>query len=265
MRTRAFRCLAAVAGLILAIAWTGCATTRPAPSVRGPVPPAEAAQPGPAPGEEVEAQPEGVHHVVLRGQTMWRIARSYGVPLDDLARVNGIADPASVAAGTVLFIPGAHAPIDVPTVATSLDPIPSDGPAVTSSRTWHWPVAGGELLSAFGAPRRHGRQHEGIDIRAAKGQDVVAVAAGRVIYCGERMRGYGKTVILDHGDGLTSLYAHNSELLVHEGETVEVGQILAHAGKTGNASGAHCHLEIRRRNVAIDPLSFLAVALGSVR
>ena len=71
------------------------------------------------------------------------------------------------------------------------------------------------------------------------------------------MRGYGKTVVIDHGDGMKSLYAHNSRLMVQRGERVRRGQTIARIGRTGNASTEHCHLEIRENDGPRDPLLFV--------
>jgi murein DD-endopeptidase MepM/ murein hydrolase activator NlpD len=118
-----------------------------------------------------------------------------------------------------------------------------------------WPVAGGEILSRYGAPRR-GRRHAGLDIRGPKGQDILATRAGEVAYSGSALSGYGKMVVLDHGDGLQSVYAHASELLVKTGDRVDRGQPVARVGRTGNATTDHCHFEIRKNRVPVDPLPY---------
>jgi murein DD-endopeptidase MepM/ murein hydrolase activator NlpD len=84
----------------------------------------------------------------------------------------------------------------------------------------------------------------------------MASAAGRVTYSGT-MRGYGKVVILDHGNGLETLYAHNKKLLVNVGKRVSRGQKIATVGRTGNASTEHVHFEVRRNKGAVDPLKYL--------
>ena len=73
------------------------------------------------------------------------------------------------------------------------------------------------------------------------------------------MRGYGNTVILDHGEGFQSLYAHNSRLLVRAGDEVSRGEPIAVVGKSGNATGEHCHFEIRKDRVPVDPLPYLSL------
>jgi len=197
----------------------------------------------PTPGVETV----GVLHVVQAGETLWRIARTYDVELEELAAANSITDPAVLKAGSQLLVPGASGTLQVP---------PAPAVAISNSSRFLWPVPQGRLLSEFGAPRR-GHRHAGIDIGANHGKAVLSVLAGRVSYAASTMRGYGKTVIIEHGDSLSSLYAHNSRLLVGEGEWVEAGQKIAHVGRSGNASADHCHFEIRRRGIAVNPLPFL--------
>jgi murein DD-endopeptidase MepM/ murein hydrolase activator NlpD len=86
----------------------------------------------------------------------------------------------------------------------------------------------------------------------------VAARAGRVVYSGDKLSGYGKLVILDHGDGLQTLYAHGLELLVRVGDAVEKGQPIARVGRTGNATTEHCHFEIRKDRLPVDPLPYLS-------
>ena len=137
---------------------------------------------------------------------------------------------------------------------------PPAGPAPTLLKgTLPWP-APGEVLAGFG-PLRHPRfgtlvPHNGIDIGAAAGTPVRAVADGAVVFA-DWFQGYGRTVIIDHGDGFSTLYAHNSKLLVRRGQLVERGEPIALVGHSGNATSAHCHLEVRSNSVPLDPLSFV--------
>ncbi len=84
------------------------------------------------------------------------------------------------------------------------------------------------------------------------GSPILASRAGRVIFSGER-GGYGKLVILDHGDGYTTYYAHNSELLVEEGQRVEASETVALSGRSGRVTGPHVHFEVRHRGKPVDP------------
>jgi murein DD-endopeptidase MepM/ murein hydrolase activator NlpD len=118
----------------------------------------------------------------------------------------------------------------------------------------------GRISSLFG-PRRHPRSqdfrlHAGIDIVARFGSPVVATADGRVVFSGER-QGYGKVVVLDHGFGYQTVYAHNSRLSVPIGTRVARGQVIAHVGKSGHTTGTHLHYEVRKNGAPIDPRPYL--------
>ncbi|HVR62017.1 MAG TPA: M23 family metallopeptidase, partial [Polyangia bacterium] len=118
-----------------------------------------------------------------------------------------------------------------------------------------WPLANPFVGSAFG--RRDGRPHEGIDLPAPVGTPVLAAAAGRVIYAGNGIRGYGNLIVLQHAGDLLTVYAHNSTLLVGQGDAVRAGQRVALVGQTGHATGPHLHFEVREGQIPRDPLAFL--------
>lgn len=99
--------------------------------------------------------------------------------------------------------------------------------------------------------------HSGIDIGADEGTPVHAADSGVVIYSGSGLTGYGNVVIIDHGNGLSTLYAHNSALLVSEGESVSKGQVVAYSGMTGYATGPHVHFEVRVNGSPTDPMGYL--------
>lgn len=94
--------------------------------------------------------------------------------------------------------------------------------------------------------------HAGVDIAMAEGTPVYAAAPGTVVFAGEQ-RGYGQLVIIEHADGYTTRYAHNSKLLVEAGQQVSARTWIAESGSTGNSTGPHLHFEVRRNGVAIDP------------
>jgi murein DD-endopeptidase MepM/ murein hydrolase activator NlpD len=129
----------------------------------------------------------------------------------------------------------------------------STGSGTPSAAGFIWPVDG-PVVSGFGM--RWGRMHEGIDIAAGIGTPIHAAAAGSVIYAGW-LGGYGNLVVVDHGDGLATAYAHASAILVGVGLEVSQGETLSLVGSTGNSSGPHLHFEVRVNGNAVDPLLYL--------
>ncbi len=129
----------------------------------------------------------------------------------------------------------------------------STGTGAPSASGFIWPV-NGTVVSGFGW--RWGRMHEGIDIAAPMGASVWAAAAGTVIHSGW-LGGYGLLVVVDHGNGLATAYAHNSSLLVGVGQRVSQGETISLVGSTGNSSGPHVHFEVRANGAAVDPLFYL--------
>jgi murein DD-endopeptidase MepM/ murein hydrolase activator NlpD len=129
----------------------------------------------------------------------------------------------------------------------------STGTGQPSAAGLIWPCDG-VVVSGFGM--RWGRLHEGIDISCAYGAPNRAAAAGTVIYSGW-LGGYGNLVVIDHGNGLSTAYAHASALLVGVGQSVTQGETVSLVGSTGNSSGPHLHFEVRVNGQAVDPLLYL--------
>lgn len=134
-----------------------------------------------------------------------------------------------------------------------------DTPVVHGTGVFIWPC-NGPITSPFGY-RTHPIfgttiYHAGIDIGVDYGTPIHAADGGTVI-AAEWYGGYGNAVIIDHGNGLQSLYGHNSSLTVSVGETVSQGQIIAYAGSTGYSTGPHCHFEVRQNGEAVDPMGYL--------
>lgn len=260
--------LAAGLAAALALALAGCAAPRPV--VRPPRPPAvgtgeetptrpgssQRALPVPLAPSEYHEEPEvvGITHVVRRGETVYRIARAYGVDPADLLEVNGIADPRQVSVGTELFVPGAGRVVDLEETTGPAAAPGGQAPAgPRAGARLAWPLQG-VLYGRYGV--RSGRRHDGIDLAAPEGTAIGAAAAGTVIYAGAQS-GYGSIVILRHAGGLVTLYAHCSQLLVEEGREVRRGEPVARVGQTGRTSGPHLHFEVREGTRPRNPLLFL--------
>jgi murein DD-endopeptidase MepM/ murein hydrolase activator NlpD len=217
--------------------------------------------------------------VVQEGETLYRIARQYGVDLDELMDLNQISDPRTLAVGRELALPprresaggtptraasaqvqapASGAPRDSSAGGVSREAPTSPAASVRSAPSgdapsFIWPVKG-VVYSRFGA--RGASRHDGIDIAAPEGTPILAAAEGEVIYSGVQ-RGYGNLVILRHVGGLVTIYAHNRENLVREGDRVGKGQTIGKVGRTGRATGPHVHFEVRRGTKPIDPQTVL--------
>jgi len=122
--------------------------------------------------------------------------------------------------------------------------------------SWSWPVSG-KVVTAYS----EAANLKGVGIGGRAGQPVFASAAGKVVYAGSGLRGYGKLVIIKHNKTYLSVYAHNSEILVKEGQTVSKGQKIAEMGNT-DADQVKLHFEIRRQGKPVDPLKYLPAGKG---
>jgi murein DD-endopeptidase MepM/ murein hydrolase activator NlpD len=196
-----------------------------------------------------------VYHQVRSGDTLFRIGRAYGVPYEEIARANGIRDPSRIEVGQRLLIPKAKKVVAVPPPdygrnarKSRSDARPTDEPGLG------WPLRNGIVTSGFGP--RWGGFHDGIDIAAPVGAPVRAAADGEVVYS-STLPGYGNVIILRHGRGYATVYAHNRRHLVKDGEKVVRGQLIAEVGRTGRTTGPNLHFEVRKDNVARNPLYFL--------
>ena len=208
-------------------------------------------------------QKKPVHHLVRSGETLQSVAKRYGVSVSSLMLLNGLRGSSSVAAGQRLLV--GYRSVSVsdddqsePIERTSMRGDPST--RISQGRL-AWPIHTGYIVSQFG-PRDSGF-HDGLDIAAPSGVAVFAAQSGVVIYAGNAIAGYGNLLIIRGDDRLTTIYAHNEQLLVEEGKRVARGQQVAEVGSTGHANGSHLHFEVRMRDsrgrhVAVDPLPLLS-------
>jgi lipoprotein NlpD len=200
--------------------------------------------------------PAGLRHRVQRGETLYRIGAAYGVTCQELARANRLEHPDRLEVGQVLVVPRARkaVPVAVVTPERAQDDRPTPPELPVGPSPFVWPVPAGVLSSGFG-PRGE-THHDGIDISAPEGTPVRAARAGRVLYA-DRLRGYGNLVIVEHDDGYATVYAHNRDNRTAVGARVRQGDVIAALGSTGKTSGPNLHFEIRKDNVARNPLFYL--------
>jgi murein DD-endopeptidase MepM/ murein hydrolase activator NlpD len=269
----------------------GAAPTAAAPSYRSP---AVAA----APARTASVQPAvstrrstlvapAVIHVVKAGQTLHTIAHLYHKPVAVIARANNLAVDAKLKAGERITIPEMKeasqptqtrveasvtpatrsvAVADASQTARVVEPAPamSSQDAVKTAEPagnlpgFRWPVRG-RVIVAFG-PKPNGVQNDGINLAVPEGTPVKAAEDGVVAYAGSELKGYGNLVLVRHPNGFVTAYAHASDILVKRGETVKRGQVIAHAGQTGNVTSPQLHFEIRKGATPVDPAQYLSGA-----
>jgi hypothetical protein len=198
----------------------------------------------------------GVWHEVAPGETARSIADEHGADPAVVAELNDLPPDAAITDRQEVFVPtekGGKVP------GTGATPIAPKPPAKAdcdpaSGKCLEWP-ARGKLASTFGA---HGaEQHDGIDISGPKGTPVVAAEAGRVVYSGDGIKGYGNMILIRHESGLITVYAHNDVNDAKDGDTVARGQKIASMGQSGTATAPHLHFEVREGETPLDPLLYL--------
>jgi lipoprotein NlpD len=194
-----------------------------------------------APGNEREV------YIVRPQDTLYSIAWRYGLDFHDLARWNHIGTDFRIVVGQALTLRpnrAAAATRPQPTVHTAVQ-----APPAVAARGWGWPT------DRMAEPRPV--PGGGVLLPGILGQDIRAASAGRVVYTGSGIRGYGNLIIIKHGENLLSAYAHNREMLVREGQEVALGEVIAHMGE-GAPQKPVLYFEIRRNGKPIDPLRFLS-------
>ncbi len=213
--------------------------------------------------------------LVKTGETLYAISFEMGVDINDLVAWNGLSDKSRIRAGQTLLIEPPAAPIgeagkgagvgrtgalgatsgrmsgeSVPSKA----PLPAVKVPVAVASGWNWPVQG-RVVRGFN-PRRGSK---GLDIVAEEGSLINAAAAGEVVYAGHGLRGYGNLIILKHNATTLSAYAHQSRLIVSEGQQVLRGQPIGEMGST-DAERIKLHFQIREFGKPVDPRAYLPKA-----
>ena len=229
-------------------------------------------------------------HVVAPGETLNSIARLYGKSVMVLAKINNLAPDTMVRVGQRIVIPDVRskprtearaeprAPAAPPPQparrevaseesphsawkATPVEPPPAEKAPVKNAEPvgslpgFRWPVHG-RVIAHFG--QSPNGQNDGIDVAVPQGTPVKAADDGVVAYAGNELKGYGNLVLIRHGNGYVTAYAHASEILVKRGEAVKRGQVIAKSGETGSVKAPELHFEIRKGATPVDPTQFLS-------
>lgn len=206
-------------------------------------------------------------HRVEQGETIYSIAWLYGEDVRELARLNHLSVPYHLKQGQLLLIHPVQIHIQRPliknTVLVEETPEPVEpkinkknkntAPKTVASKGWYWPSLGKVILPYSGSVLGG---NQGIDIAGKLGDPIRAAGAGKVVYRGEGIRGYGQLVIIKHADNFLSAYAHNHKILVGEGDSVKAGDVIAEMGQSGTDQ-VKLHFEIRKEGKPVDPRDYL--------
>lgn len=223
---------------------------------------------------ESSSKAQGVYHTVEKGQTLWRICKTYQVSMQDVAELNNITDHSQIRVGDRLFIPGAPSVRNVPaTTGAAAQPggPPASGPVgqvpVPSAPEpiapvieknvgmFIWPLIG-PVTKRFGI--HGGLKHDGIDIKGTPGAEVKASRGGKVIFS-SLLDGYGSTVIVQHDQSFVTVYANLGENSVGRDQQVKQSQVLGRL-VSGPPDKCFLHFQVRRDRQARNPLFYLPEA-----
>lgn len=221
------------------------------------------------PGQSLAILPtSGVSHTVKSGDTLQKIANLYSVDPDEILTFNELSSANDIKAGQNLIIPegaplavAVAAPIAPVPVTPHIAPIkdiftvlPSKPPAsapVASSGKYLWPTSGHVITQYYSW------HHTGVDIDGDFTSPIYAAEAGVINTAGWNNGGYGIQIIIDHGNGYKTRYAHLSKMLVSVGDQVARGQQIGVMGSTGHSTGSHLHFEVMINNIRQNPLSYI--------
>lgn len=224
----------------------------------------------------------GVHRV-QSGDTVFSIARRYGVHHSKIIEDNNLKNPNDIKLGQVLNVPGSSQnagqsgqrrvaalqnqarsvqsrPVTKNAAATkqkvakrTSSALPK--PDARSQGRFRWPVRG-RIISTFG-PGKNGVHNDGINVAVPSGTSVKAAENGVVAYAGNELKGYGNLVLIRHSDDWVSAYAHNEQLLVKRGDKVKRGQVISKAGRSGSVKQPQVHFELRRGSKPVNPMRYM--------
>ena len=208
------------------------------------------------PGQQLAVPPvTGIIHKVKRGETIYSVAKKYDIEAQSVVNwpfnsyVND--ETFALAVGQILVVPDGVMPEAAPSTSRYIARRTPDAGAVTATGQFVWPTQGS-------ISQRPVWYHMAVDISNKGAPDILAADSGTVVVAGTPDRyGYGTRVMIDHGNGFQTLYAHMSAVYVSSGQRVSRGVAVGRMGCTGRCSGTHLHFEIRQNGVLQNPLGYL--------
>ena len=192
----------------------------------------------------------GVYHAVVKGDTLESIAQAYKAGVADITAYEGnyMQEPYAITVGRKLIVPGGRKPYKPKSVVAWSGAIPAG--AKRGSGVFGWPMSG-RISQGFN------EYHSAVDIAALQGTTIKAADSGYVALVARNDLSYGLHVLIDHGNGYQTLYAHFSAVYVKEGQSVSKGQTLGACGSTGKSTGPHLHFELKLNGARRNPFLYL--------
>lgn len=182
----------------------------------------------------------GIYHRIEKGETLWRISKIYNVNLDEIIKINRITDVANIEVNQLIFIPQRQKPLHLNANYRDEDFI--------------WPLKG-KVVAVFGQVFDNS-VNKGINIQPHRTQDVIASRSGRVVFYKPDFGNFGKTIIIDHGDGFLTVYARNQEVFIKTGDSVQKGNLIARVRSADKDT--YLHFEIRKGHIPQNPYFYLS-------
>lgn len=185
----------------------------------------------------------GIYHRVVQGQTLWRISKIYNTDLDEIAAINHISDTSNIETGQLIFIPNQKKQL------SSVEAFDDD---------FIWPIRG-KVITGFGQVFNN-MVNKGINIQPNNPNNdfnVVASRSGKVVFYADNLGPFGKTIIMQHGDNLTTVYSRISQVFIKPGDNIAKGAVIAKIGSDERNRNAYLHFEVRKGHVSRNPNFYL--------
>lgn len=184
----------------------------------------------------------GAYHRVLKGETLWRIAKTHNVEMEELVRLNRISDASAIEVDQLIFIPEQKS-----------QPQPS---IVGAEDDFIWPLKG-RVINFFNETDGNNMINKGINIDPQGSGRVLAARSGKAVFYSDNFGSFGKTVIIEHADGICTVYARNKEVFIKPGDKVLKGALIGDVGSAGRDKEDYLHFEVREGHRPKNPLFYL--------
>lgn len=198
-------------------------------------------------------KPTFINYTIKPGDTVWKVSREYGVLPERIVELNSITDVKNIKPGDVLLIPDSTSTSTLPQLynvsQTTKDQL-------VSKQGFIWPLKQHRIISYFGE-YQNGFRNTGIDIEAKEDEDVLAAKDGRVVVVSNNPEGWGKVIVIEHGNSINTWYAYNSHILINKDMQVKQGQVIAKTGRASNDKRTKLHFKLFVNEKPVDPLSYL--------